>query len=358
MNKGNIRWRILVIVLLALFLGVDGFAKSAEDWYREGVELSLDDAQERAVQAFHQALSIKPEQAEFHHALGVQYFKINSGLQGITHLRKAARLYQKRSDPLARKNLVIVKNNLEKAYARLNVDPDDFDTIELDPGFTSETQWQSAGTGFLIGGQGFLLTPHHILEGASNIRVRFSDGKHSPATIVKSFVIFDLAILRLEDATVVPQTQLSFGNAHHLKEGDSVFWIDQKPEGTRMVQGPVLTVNALGGNTKVFYVGLPLQPGQSGGPLLNALGEVVGMVFSQQDIKINFALALDVPQDTSFALKSSYIQSIASDLIKSKQAKPGPEPRIPFEESKVQDPKFHLNTVAVNVVLIETSQTP
>ena len=40
MNKGNIQLRILVLGLFALFLTVDGFAKSAEDWYREGVELS------------------------------------------------------------------------------------------------------------------------------------------------------------------------------------------------------------------------------------------------------------------------------------------------------------------------------
>jgi len=358
MCPGNIRWRIPILGLLAILLTVDGFAKSAEDWYLEGVELSLDGAQDRAVNAFLQAINIKPEWAEAHHALGVQYFKIDSGLQGITHLRKAVRFYRKRSDSQARKNLAIVENNLEKAYARLNVDPDDFDTIELDPGFTTETLWQTAGIGFLIGGQGFLLTPYHNLEDAQNIRVRFADGKQSPATLVKSFVVFDVAILRLEDATAVPQTQLSLGNAHHLREGDSVYLIDLEPEGARMVQGPILAVNALGGNTKVFHVGLPLQPGHSGGPLLNPLGEVVGMAFSQQDIETNFALALDVPEDTSFALKSSYMQTIASHLIKSKQANPGPGPRNPAGETQSQNPKFHLNAVAGNVVSIETSRTP
>ncbi len=125
-----------------------------------------------------------------------------------------------------------------------------------------------------------------------------------------------------------------------------------------MVQGPILAVNALGGNTRVFHVGLPLQPGHSGGPLLNSFGEVVGMAFSQQDIETNFALALDVPEGTSFALKSSYMQSITSDLIKSKQATSGPGPRNPAGEIQSQVPNFHLNAVAGNVVSIETSRTP
>ena len=358
MNKKNIQWRIPVLGLLAIFLTVDSFANSAEDWYREGVELSLDGAQDPAVHAFLKAINIKPEWAEAHHALGVQYFKIDAGLQGITHLRKAARFYRKRSDSQARKNLVIVENNLEKAYARLNVDPDDFDTIELDPGFTTETLWQTAGIGFLIGGQGFLLTPYHNLEDAQKIRVRFLDGKQSPAKLIKSFLVYDVAILRLEDPSAVPQTHLSFGNALHLREGDSVYLIDLEPEGARMVQGTILAVNALGGNTKVFHVGLPLQHGHSGGPLLNPLGEVVGMAFSQQDIETNFAQALDVAEDTSFALKSSYIQIITSHLIKSKKANPGPEPRNPAGETQSQGPKFQLNAVVENVVSIEISQMP
>jgi len=358
MCPGNIRWRIHIFGLLTLFLTVDGFSKTAEDWYQEGVELSLKGAPDRAVQAFLEAISTRPEWAEAHHAVGVQYFKIDSGLQGITHLRKAARFYRKRSDSQARKNLAIVENNLEKAYERLDVDPDDFDTIELAPGFTTKTIWQTAGTGFLVGGQGFLLTPYHPLENAQNIRVRFTDGKQIPATLVKSFVIFDVAILKLEDTQAVPQTQLSFGNAHHLREGDPVYLIDLKPGGTRMVQGPILATNALGGNTKVFHVGLQLESGNSGGPLLNFLGEVVGMAFSKKDIEANFALALDVPKDTSFALKSSYMQTIASQIIKSKQANSVSEPRNPLGKTQSLAPKFNFNLVARNVVSIETSRTP
>ena len=64
-----------------------------------------------------------------------------------------------------------------------------------------------------------------------------------------------------------------------------------------MVQGPILEVNALENNTNLFHVGLPLKTGHSGGPLLNPLGKVVGMAFSQHDIETNFARAKDVPKD-------------------------------------------------------------
>ncbi len=357
MRLGNVRWQIPIWGLLALLLTVDGFAKSADEWYREGVELSFDGAPDRAVHAFLQALGIKPEWAEAHHALGVQYFNIDSGLQGITHLRKAARYYRKRLDFQARKNLAIVENNLDKAYVRLNVAPKDFDAIELDPGFTADTQWQAVGIGFLIGNQGFLLTPNHNLADAKNIRVRFNDGKQSPAKLVKSFVVYDVAILQLEDAAAVPQTQLSFGNAFHLRNGDPVYLIDLETEGARMVQGPILEVNALENNTNLFHVGLPLKTGHSGGPLLNPLGKVVGMAFSQQDIETNFARAKDVPKDTSFALKSSYLQTIASHIIKLEKVNPGPGPHLSGGTPSLAT-KFNLRAVADNVVSIETSRTP
>ncbi len=357
MGLQNIRWLIPVLGLCALLLTVDGFAKNAEEWYREGVELSLDGSQGRAARAFRQAISIKPKWAEAHHALGVQYIKMSSGPQGITHLRKAARYYRKRSDLQARKNLAIVEKNLEKAYRRLNVDPADFDAIELDLGYAAETRWQSAGIGFLIGGKGFLLTPNRNLADAQNIKVRFANGGQSFAKLVKSFVVYNIAILRLENAVAVPKRQLSFGDDLQLREGNPVYLIDLEPDGARIVQGPILSVNALEWTAKLFHVGIPLKPSQSGGPLLNRMGEVVGMAFSQQDIENNFARVLDVPKDTSFALKSSYMQTIASHIIKSKQAD-GSGQRSHPETTQSLPPKFLLNAVADNVVSIETSRTP
>ena len=358
MDNKFIRWRIPILALLALFLTVDGFAKTAEELYREGVELSLDGAHESAVKAYQQAISLKPQWAEAHHALGVQYFKIDSGYFGVTHLRKAARYYRQREDLQARKNLAIVEKNLEKAYARLNVDLEDFDVIELDPGFSDEKLWQTVGVGFLVGGQGFLLTPYHNLENAQNIRVRFADGKQSSAKLVKSFFVYDVAILRLDDPEEVPQTQLSFGEAHHLREGDTVFLIDLEKQGARMLQGPILAINALENNTKIFHVGLPLQPGHSGGPLLNPLGEVVGMAFSQQDIETNFPRAMSVSEETSFALKSSYIKTITSKFFMSERIGHAPEEVNHSGNTQPQAPKFQLNAVAGNVVSIEISRTP
>ena len=355
MSPQNIRWRIPILVFFAFLLTVDGFAKTAEQWYREGVELSLDGSQDRAVKAFQQALKIKPDWAEAHHALGVQYFTIRSGLKGISHLRKAARYYRERSDPQARKNLSIVENNLDKAYARLNVDPDDFDTIELDPGYTTETQWQTVGAGFLIGGKGFLLAPNNNIKDAQKIRVRFANGNQSAAKLVKSFVVYNIAVLKLEDAKAVPKSPLSFGNDRELREGNLVYLIDLQPGGARIIQGPILAINALEGNKNLFHLGLPLKPSHRGGPILNGMGKVVGMAFSQKDIESNFARMKDVAKDTSFALKSSYMQTITANLFKSEMDKGA---HNHSEATQSLAPKFQLNAVANNVAAIEISLTP
>ena len=356
MSQRNLRWQISVLGLLAFFLAVDGSAKTAEDWYREGVELSLDGSRNKALHAFLEAIAIKPQWAEAHHALGVQYFKMDSGLQGITHLRKAARYYRNRPNSQAKKNLAIVEKNLQLAYTRLKVDPGDFDTIEFDPGFTTETLWQTSGIGFFIGDQGHLLTTYSNLEDAQKIRVRFTDGKHHSAKLIKSFVVYDVAILQLENSSAVPQNGLTFGNSLPLRKRDSVYWVDLKTDEARMIRGPVLEVNALEDNTKMFHLGISLGPGRSGGPVLNEMGEVIGMAFSRSDIETNFVQALDVPKETSFALKSSYLQTIASPIIKLDPSGPGSQNQN--EGNRTSTPKFHLQAVAKNVVSIETSQTP
>ena len=77
-RHGTAVWGAL---LLGLLVAANSSAKTAEDWYREGFELSLEGRQERAAQSYLQALTLKPDWAEAHHALAVLYFRSGQGPQ-------------------------------------------------------------------------------------------------------------------------------------------------------------------------------------------------------------------------------------------------------------------------------------
>lgn len=136
---------------------------------------------------------------------------------------------------------------------------------------------QKNGTGFNIGPEGLIITNYHVVEGAVNITVTFPDGKMYKASLFSSKPEFDLAVLKLNSSglPVVPVNQtmpspgekvLIVGNPLSLNniivEGKVGQYLRMKDR-----PGRVISLNA------------PIYPGNSGSPVFNRNGEVVGVVF-------------------------------------------------------------------------------
>ncbi len=239
----TIRQRILLmfVLLSGLIFSVGiGEANTAADLYRKGFDLSVDGKSEASQQAYLQALEIKPDFAEAHHALGVLYFSKGQGVEAIDHFRKAEKHYQNRKDEKAKKNLTIVRRNLEKAYKELGLTPEDFGIgiqLHADPG------WQTTGVGFQIGNIGQVITPYHVLGDAKKFRARFMDGTTAPLELVKEFVIYNIAVLKLTHPESRSSRILFFGDDSHLEVGDPVYAVDfsklPHPD-TPLFQGTIL----------------------------------------------------------------------------------------------------------------------
>lgn len=286
-------------------------AQSAEDWYREGFEHSLKGRTQSAIQAYRNALDLRPDWAEAHHALGTLLFRSGQGPQAIAQFRMAERDYARRKDAQAKSNLGIIRRNLQQAYQELGLNPKDFEQIESIAGLPTVPQWQPTGTGFLAGSPGTALTSYHAVKDAKKIRVRLADQSLFPARLIRSFIVYDVAVLELQIPGPFSFVPLFLGNSSKMKQGDPVFALTDPGGNLEPVdskEGNLLALNALESNQVIFHVGLPTSPMESGGPLFNSKGEVVGMLLTRKDIQKNFRRMKSVPANTSFAIKSSYIK--------------------------------------------------
>lgn len=166
----------------------------------------------------------------------------------------------------------------------------------------------SYGTGFIVNDKGMILTSLHIVKGSSGIKVTFADGTESEAQIIKQMQDHDLAFVQPLDPPqqVQPAT---LGNPHALQVGDQAIVV-----GNPMRLADSLTTGSISGLERVFnspdgnapmtgmiQIDAAVNPGNSGGPLLNRKGEVVGIITGraspsgdQPFIGIGFAVPIDV----------------------------------------------------------------
>ncbi len=163
----------------------------------------------------------------------------------------------------------------------------------------------ATGTGFVVA-PGRLLTNAHVVQGCTRMTARNAAGQTVATRIGPTDPRRDLAILAVPEGFGPP---LSFRETPPVRRGDQVITYGFPLTGL-LSSGPTLTtgdVSALSGlrdNPLHFQISAPVQPGNSGGPLLDAHGNVVGVVTS----KLNAARVAqmtggDIPQNINFAVK-------------------------------------------------------
>ena len=145
-------------------------------------------------------------------------------------------------------------------------------------------QSEGSGSGVIIDEQGFILTNNHVVSGADVIEVTLEDGSELPATLVGTDPGNDLAVISI-DPPAGGLTAAPLGDADELKVGDSVYAIGNpfRLEGT-FTQGIVSALDRMyssGSGTRplrnMIQTDAAVNPGNSGGPLANCYGEVIGI---------------------------------------------------------------------------------
>jgi len=167
---------------------------------------------------------------------------------------------------------------------------------------------RGAGTGFLIDADGFVLTNHHVVDGAERITVGLVDGRRFKATRVGTDPDTDIALLKVEASRPLPFARL--GDSDRLRVGEWVVAI-----GNPLAYDHTLTVGVVSFlGRKLFDSALDryiqtdaaITFGNSGGPLINAAGEVVGIntALSSRAASIGFAVPINQATAVLTQLKS------------------------------------------------------
>lgn len=171
------------------------------------------------------------------------------------------------------------------------------------------------GSGVLISGDGKVLTAAHVVQAADYVSVEFTDGKRVSAHVIASYPPADVALLQLE-ATPAEAVPARLGDSDKMQVGDDIFVIGA-PFGLSHsltvghVSGRHLSEESVGGLSKVelFQTDAAINQGNSGGPMFNMDGEVVGIVSrivsrSGGFEGVGFAVTSNVAQKLLFDNKS------------------------------------------------------
>ena len=172
---------------------------------------------------------------------------------------------------------------------------------------------RSMGSGFIISADGYVLTNNHVVDDADTVTVRLSDRRELEAEIVGTDAQYDIALLKV-DATNLPV--VSIGNSKTLKPGQWVIAIGS-PFGFdhSVTQGIVSAIGRSFGPTDQQYVpfiqtDVPINRGNSGGPLFNLQGQVVGInsqIFSNTGgyMGVSFAIPIDIAMSAVEQIKTT-----------------------------------------------------
>jgi putative serine protease PepD len=165
----------------------------------------------------------------------------------------------------------------------------------------------ATGTGFVVDGKGHIVTAAHVVEGASSISVKFQDGTTRTAKVLGTDEATDVAVLAV-DPSGLTLHPLALGSSASLAIGDQVAAIGDpftydRSLSTGVVSGLDRTISAPNGFTVAHAIqtDAALNPGNSGGPVLDASGRVIGIVdqiatngSSQTSSGVGFAVPIDL----------------------------------------------------------------
>ncbi|MGB2695229.1 MAG: trypsin-like peptidase domain-containing protein [Dehalococcoidia bacterium] len=178
-------------------------------------------------------------------------------------------------------------------------------------------QTRGEGTGIVLDTEGHILTNYHVAGNASALRVRFADGTSAPAHLVGSDPGSDLAVIQVNGANAA-MTPATLADSSLVRVGDSVLAIGNPFHLEATLTAGI--VSALGrtfdpGNgsrpiPNMIQTDAPVNPGNSGGPLLDCQGDVIGVVSSLEN-----PTGQEVNVGVGFAIPSKAAQASLSNML-------------------------------------------
>ena len=212
--------------------------------------------------------------------------------------------------------------SIDAAQLAERVDPAVVDiNTDIDP---LEGGGQAAGTGMIVSRNGEIVTNNHVVQGADTVRVTIAGHRSDPATLVGTDPSADIAVLRVSGFNHLPT--MRFGNSSSVTVGDPVVAIGNAlglggdptvTDGIISATGRTITAADETGSIEETLHGLlqtdaPIAPGNSGGPLVNSAGDVIGMDTAAPS-------AGTASSSIGFAIPVDTVRQIADEIARHKE---------------------------------------
>ena len=181
------------------------------------------------------------------------------------------------------------------------------------PKETRKEKGYATGTGFFVSETGHIITNFHVIEDSADVSIVQQNGEVLVAKIIKTDPANDVALLKVEKSS----TPLRLSDKS--VKGDQVLTIgfpliSTQGKESKVTFGNINALSGIQGDVRFLQIDVPIQPGNSGGPLINEDGDVIGVVTATLNAINELKRSGTLPQNVNYAVKSDYILPLLKDI--------------------------------------------
>ncbi|AMA60956.1 S1C family serine protease [Bradyrhizobium sp. CCGE-LA001] len=182
----------------------------------------------------------------------------------------------------------------------------------------SKSTKSKSGTGFVVSGNGHVVTNHHVIDGCSDLNGNLTGEAAVALRVVSSDATNDLALLQAPSS--VAFKEFARIRDRSIRSGDSVVAIGFPYRGLlssdfTVTTGIVSSLSGMRNDSRFLQISAPVQPGNSGGPLFDTTGQIVGVVTAKLD-NLRIAVATgNIPENINFAIKTGALRDFLDNSV-------------------------------------------
>ena len=163
---------------------------------------------------------------------------------------------------------------------------------------------QFAATGFLVSAQGYVVTSHHVINKADSVYIQNEKYGSLKAVVVHSDPINDVSVLKIVTPVKIQPLPYTLTDVE-ADLAEDVYTLGYPREEAVFGEGSISSLTGYRANPNTYQVSVPVNPGNSGGPLLNNKGDLIGMISGVQT----------QASGATFAIKSAVLKQIVTDSV-------------------------------------------